>query len=364
MKNPHVIVGMSGGVDSSVSAWLLQQQGYAVSGMFMKNWEEDDTEAYCSATTDMADAQAVCDKLGIVLHKINFASEYWDTVFSHFLAEYRMGRTPNPDILCNQFIKFDAFLKFAHELGADFIAMGHYAQCLSHEGQYQLLKGDDPQKDQSYFLHRLNQYQLSNSLFPLGNLHKTKVREIAATLGLPNHNKKDSTGICFIGERKFKQFLQTYLPAQPGEMITDTGEVIGTHDGLMYYTIGQRQGLGIGGKSNHPEQPWYVVSKDLTRNQLIVAQGEHPLLYAKALTATDMHWISGTAPELPLPCTAKIRYRQADQRCVVNRLADDQYEIIFDEPQRAITPGQSVVLYNDRQCLGGGIIVGINGEHS
>jgi tRNA-specific 2-thiouridylase len=356
MNKPKVIVGMSGGVDSSVSAWLLQQQGYEVAGMFMKNWEEDDTDTYCSATADMADAQAVCDQLGIELHKINFATEYWDQVFTHFLEEYRAGRTPNPDVLCNQFIKFDAFLKFALDLGADYIAMGHYAQQQLHDNYLQLLKGVDPLKDQSYFLHRLNQYQLSKSLFPLGKLHKTEVREIAAKQGFPNASKKDSTGICFIGERKFKTFLQTFLPAQSGEMVTVDGEVIGKHDGLMYYTIGQRQGLGIGGLANKSEEPWYVVSKDLNKNRLIVAQGEHPALYAQTLIAADLHWIAPSPPALPLHCAAKIRYRQADQTCVVTKLDEQRYQVAFTAPQRAITPGQSVVFYQGDDCLGGGII--------
>lgn len=351
-----VIVGMSGGVDSSVSAWLLQQQGYDVAGLFMKNWEEDDTENHCSASADMADAQAVCDQLNIPLHKVNFAAEYWDDVFKYFLAEYKNGRTPNPDVLCNQYIKFSAFLSFAKELGAEKIAMGHYARCVYSDNSYHLLKGIDPQKDQSYFLHRLNQHQLSHSLFPLGELTKTQVREQAAALGLPNHNKKDSTGICFIGERKFKTFLQDYLPAQPGAIVTTESETVGKHDGLMYYTIGQRQGLGIGGLSNKAEEPWYVVSKDMKNNALIVAQGEDKALYADSLIADNLHWISGSAPALPLDCMAKIRYRQADQACTIFSKNNHQIQVDFNELQRAISPGQSVVFYKGDECLGGGII--------
>jgi tRNA-specific 2-thiouridylase len=357
MKKGNIIVGMSGGVDSSVAAWLLQQQGYNVSGLFMKNWEEDDTDQYCSAAVDMADAQAVCDQLNIHLHKVNFASEYWDNVFSHFLTEYSAGRTPNPDILCNKYIKFKAFLDFALELGADYIATGHYARCEQRNDQYLLLKGLDNAKDQSYFLHLLDQQQLSKSIFPLGSLTKPEVRAIAAEQGFPNHNKKDSTGICFIGERKFKDFLQTYLPALPGPILTIDNELIGQHDGLMYYTIGQRQGIGIGGLANKPEQPWYVVDKDLSNNTLIIAQGDDAHLYKKTLHALNVHWISGTIPEFPLPCRAKIRYRQPDQACVISPGKNGCLRVDFSEAQRAITPGQSVVFYQEDICLGGGIIL-------
>lgn len=356
---PKIIVGMSGGVDSSVSAWLLQEQGYDVSGLFMKNWEEDDTENQCSAATDMADAEAVCERLHIPFYKVNFATEYWDDVFEYFLTEYKNGRTPNPDVLCNQYIKFSAFLDYAKTLGADFIAMGHYARCIpptSEYPYYQLLKGVDPQKDQSYFLYRLNQEQLSYSLFPLGDLHKTQIREYAAQLDFPNHNKKDSTGICFIGERKFKTFLEQYLPAQPGAIATTEGEVIGQHQGLMYYTIGQRQGLGIGGLANKSEEPWYVVYKNLKDNVLIVAQGENDALYLDTLIADDLHWISGKSPVLPLSCSAKIRYRQADQACTITAKEDGKIEVHFAERQRAITPGQSIVFYDADRCLGGGVI--------
>lgn len=356
MHKTKIIVGMSGGVDSSVSAALLQQQGYEVAGLFMKNWEEDDTTTYCSAAQDMADAQAVCDILGIPLFKVNFAAEYWDEVFALFLQEYAAGRTPNPDVLCNKFIKFAAFLQHAQELGAEKIAMGHYARCIPTADSYQLLKGLDPQKDQSYFLHQLNQFQLQHSVFPLGEFNKTQIRQWASELGLPNSAKKDSTGICFIGERKFKNFLQTYLPAQPGHIVSLTGEILGQHQGLMYYTIGQRQGLGIGGVANKAEEPWYVLKKDLRHNELIVVQGEHPALYQHRLIAKQVHWIKGSPPTFPLQCHAKIRYRQADQICTVQIIDAEHLQLEFVEPQRAITPGQSVVFYQEDICLGGGII--------
>jgi tRNA-specific 2-thiouridylase len=354
----HIIVGMSGGVDSSVAALLLKEQGHHVEGVFMKNWEEDDTDTYCPASVDMADAQAVCDQLQIEMHRINFAAEYWETVFTHFLAEYRAGRTPNPDILCNKEIKFKAFLDYARQRGADYIATGHYVQCAQTADQFHLLKGLDNQKDQSYFLHTLKQEQLQYSLFPVGHLNKDVVREIAEKAGFINHKKKDSTGICFIGERKFKTFLNEYLPAQPGAIETDAGEKIGTHDGLMFYTMGQRQGLKIGGKKNLPESPWYVAEKDLENNKLIVVQGhDHPLLHKQSLIADQVHWINGLPSAFPLTLAAKTRYRQADQGCIINKLDNNQYQITFDETQRAITPGQSVVFYDGNTCLGGGIIV-------
>ena len=350
----HIIVGMSGGVDSSVTALLLKEQGHHVEGVFMKNWEEDDTDTYCPASQDMADAQAVCDLLEIDMQRVNFAAEYWESVFTHFLQEYRAGRTPNPDILCNKEIKFKAFLQYAKQRGADFIATGHYARI--NAAECQLLKGLDPAKDQSYFLHALDQTQLSLSLFPIGHLEKTVVRSIAERAGFINHKKKDSTGICFIGERKFKDFLNEYLPAQPGKIQSLEGETIGEHDGLMFYTIGQRQGLKIGGCKNKPESPWYVVSKDLSTNILFVTQGQdHPALFATSLIASQMHWIQGE-PALPLTLRAKTRYRQSDQACMIVALPDGRYEISFDVPQRAITPGQSVVLYDGDICLGGGII--------
>ncbi len=354
----HIIVGMSGGVDSSVAALLLKEQGHFVEGVFMKNWEEDDTDTYCPASAEMADAQAICDKLQIELHRVNFAAEYWERVFTDFLAEYKAGRTPNPDILCNKEIKFKAFLHYAKQRGADYIATGHYARCQQAQNQFQLLKGLDPAKDQSYFLYTLTQAQLSQSLFPVGELKKQAVRDIANKAGFINHAKKDSTGICFIGERKFKTFLNEYLPAQPGAIETDAGMVIGQHDGLMFYTVGQRQGLKIGGLKNTSESPWYVVGKNLERNVLIVAQGQNnPLLYAQSLLATDVHWIDGIPKNLPFTAAAKTRYRQADQACMITPIDEKQYKIDFIEPQRAITPGQSVVFYQGEQCLGGGIIV-------
>lgn len=351
-----VIVGMSGGVDSSVSAYLLLQQGYHVEGLFMKNWEEDDGTDYCTAKEDLADAQAVCDKLGIKLHTANFASEYWDRVFEHFLAEYQAGRTPNPDILCNKEIKFKAFLDYAVVLGADFIATGHYTRRSDNTECAQLLRGLDDNKDQSYFLHAVSGKQIARTLFPVGELPKPEVRRIAAEQGFINHAKKDSTGICFIGERRFRDFLSQYLPAQAGEIVTDEGKVIGEHLGLMYYTFGQRQGIGIGGVKNSAEAPWFVVDKDLAHKKLIIGQGhEHPLLMSRSLFTQNMDWVAGTAPEMPLRCTAKTRYRQPDQDCVVS-IEDDGLRVTFDQPQRAVTPGQSVVFYQGEVCLGGGVI--------
>lgn len=353
----HVIVGMSGGVDSSVAAHLLMEQGYQVSGLFMKNWEEDDGTEYCTAKEDLADAQGVCDKLGIPLDTANFAAEYWDNVFEHFLKEYQAGRTPNPDVLCNREIKFKAFLDYALSLGADYIATGHYVRKQQVGNSTQLLKGLDDNKDQSYFLCEVNEQCLSRSLFPIGELPKTKVREIAAQLGLATHDKKDSTGICFIGERKFKDFLEQYLPAQPGEIHTAEGENLGKHTGLMYYTYGQRQGLGIGGQQKHGDGAWYVVDKDLSNNILIVSQGnENKELYSSTLSASKIAWINQETPSLPLQCMAKVRYRQQDQQCEVSELGDGQIEVRFSEPQRAITPGQYIVLYEQERCLGGAII--------
>jgi tRNA-specific 2-thiouridylase len=352
-----VIVGMSGGVDSSVSALLLMQQGYQVEGLFMKNWEEDDGTEYCTAMDDMADAQAVCDKLGIMLHKANFAAEYWDNVFEYFLAEYKAGRTPNPDILCNREIKFKAFLEYAIELGADFIATGHYVRRGERDGHTCLLKGLDNNKDQSYFLHQVGENEIKKTLFPVGELEKPEVRRIAEKHDLITHNKKDSTGICFIGERRFKDFLQQYLPAQPGKIETESGDVIGEHSGLMYYTIGQRQGLHIGGLKNYPEEPWFVAGKDLERNVLIAVQGiENDLLFTDWLTSDSLFWINGKAPQAPYHCKAKVRYRQEDQDCVLEKQEDGSYIVHFNEAQRAITPGQSVVFYKDDLCLGGGAI--------
>jgi tRNA-specific 2-thiouridylase len=352
-----VIVGMSGGVDSSVAAYLLIEQGYEVEGLFMKNWEDDDKDGYCAAEQDLADAKAVCTKLGIALHSVNFAQVYWDKVFEYFLAEYQAGRTPNPDILCNKEIKFKAFLDYAIKLGADFIATGHYVQKSIVNGQAVLLKGKDRNKDQSYFLHAISQQALEKSLFPVGELLKPEVREIAENQGFINHDKKDSTGICFIGERKFKDFLSEYLLAKPGDIQTTTGDVIGKHDGLMYYTLGQRQGLKIGGLKQAEEKPWYVVDKDIERNSLIVAQGqEHPMLYSQGLICANIHWLQQDIPELPLQCMAKTRYRQHDQACIVSPQQTEGHCVMFSSPQRAVTPGQSIVFYAQNQCLGGAVI--------
>ena len=355
-QDTRVIVGMSGGVDSSVSALLLQQQGYQVEGLFMKNWDEDDGTEYCTAMQDLADAQAVCDRLGIKLHTASFAAEYWDRVFEHFLEEYQAGRTPNPDILCNKEIKFRAFLDYALTLGADYIATGHYTRSRVTDGQAQLLKGLDPNKDQSYFLHAVSGDKIARTLFPVGELEKPRVRELAEEHGLITHDKKDSTGICFIGERKFRDFLKQYLPAQPGEIQTADGDVIGRHQGLMYHTIGQREGLGIGGLREYGDAPWYVAEKDLERNVLVVVQGkQNPLLFARALTTGAVDWVAGEAPDMPLRCKAKTRYRQPDQDCVVERVSGG-FRVVFDQPQRAVTPGQSVVFYLGDICLGGGVI--------
>jgi tRNA-specific 2-thiouridylase len=377
VENPstkHVIVGMSGGVDSSVSAVLLQQAGFKVEGLFMKNWEEDDGTEYCTAMDDLADAQAVCDKIGMKLHTANFAMEYWDRVFEHFLAEYKAGRTPNPDILCNKEIKFKAFLDYALTLGADYIATGHYTRrsvnYTNAEGDEvaQLLRGLDNNKDQSYFLHAVGGDKIAKTLFPVGELEKPVVRQIAEEHDLATAKKKDSTGICFIGERRFKDFLQQYLPAQKGEILTDDNKVIGTHDGLMYYTLGQRGGIGIGGVKDRREEPWFVLAKDLEKNRLIVGQGhEHPMLMSNELKAYKLDWIDGLPPadvfsDEGLACMEKSRYRQPDQACRVFATNADGSEVrvVFDEPQRAVTPGQSAVFYIDEVCLGGGVIESID----
>lgn len=354
----RVIVGMSGGVDSSVSAWLLKEQGYQVEGLFMKNWEEDDDAEYCAAAQDLADARAVCERIGIPLHTVNFAAEYWDRVFEYFLEEYRAGRTPNPDIMCNKEIKFKAFLEFAaSELGADLIATGHYCQRREQDGHWKLLRGLDDNKDQSYFLYTLGERELAQTLFPVGGLPKPEVRRIAAQLGLITHDKKDSTGICFIGERKFRDFLARYLPAQPGKIETVDGEVIGDHQGLMYHTLGQRKGLGIGGQKESSGEPWYVVDKDLSRNVLLVAQGhDHPRLFSTGFDASRLHWVDRQGPADGSRLTVKIRYRAADVPATLRLTGDDQIRIDFDQPQAAVTPGQSAVFYAGEVCLGGAII--------
>ncbi len=357
-----VIVGLSGGVDSSLAAWLLQRQGLAVEAMFMKNWDADDAEGFCPARQDLEDAQAVCEHLEIPLHKRNFAEQYWQRVFEHFLAEHRAGRTPNPDVLCNREIKFGVFLQHALDLGAEKVATGHYARVDYHEGRYRLLKGRDPEKDQSYFLHTLNQAQLSRALFPLGEWRKSEVRRHAREAGLPTHAKKDSTGICFVGEQRFDQFLRRFIQPRPGEIQTPEGRVLGTHQGLMFYTLGQRKGLGLGGDRSGSGEPWYVVGKRHRDNVLVVAQGhDHPLLYSRRLWAVRAHWIAGHAPAEPLRCHAKSRYRQVDQPCTVIDLGGGRLEVRFDQPQRALTPGQSVVFYRDDECLGGGIIDQVEG---
>ncbi len=351
------MVGLSGGVDSSVAALLLKQQAYEVEGLFMKNWEEDDTHSYCAAAQDVEDAQAVCDVLKIPLHRVNFAAEYWDNVFTRFLEEYAAGRTPNPDVWCNQEIKFKAFLDHARDHGADRIATGHYARIDYRDGAWRLLKARDANKDQSYFLCYLDQNQLSQALFPLGEISKPRVRQLAAQAGLAVHDKKDSTGVCFIGERRFRQFLARFLSAQPGPILSCAGEVLGEHQGACYYTLGQREGLQIGGRPGGSGEPWYVVDKDLARNVLIAGQGhDHPRLFSQELTADNVHWIGGETPPLPFHCHAKIRYRQADQACTLLSGQGESWRIRFDQPQRAVSPGQSVVLYRGDECLGGGII--------
>ena len=348
-----VFLGLSGGVDSAVAALLLKQRGYEVTAVFMKNWEEDDDQDYCAAAEDLAIAEEVARILDIPLLTVNFASEYWDRVFEHFLREYRAGRTPNPDVLCNREIKFKAFLDYALAQGADKIATGHYADVHQCHGSVYLGKAVDQDKDQTYFLYAIGQYALAHSLFPLATLTKPEVREIARKHNLPNYNRKDSTGICFIGERRFREFLTRYLPAQPGEIKQLDGPVVGQHQGLMYYTIGQRQGLGIGG----PGEPWFVVGKDLENNVLLVVKGNnHPELYHSSLIADELHWISTTAPGLPLSCTARIRHRQEEQMCHVSEFDNGKLKVDFEQPQRAIAAGQSVVFYQNDLCLGGGVI--------
>ncbi|MGH8372241.1 MAG: tRNA 2-thiouridine(34) synthase MnmA [Gammaproteobacteria bacterium] len=356
-RSQHVIVGLSGGVDSAVAALLLQQQGYAVEGLFMDNWEDDADETYCTAAQDFQDARQICETLDIPLHKVNFAAEYRERVFSYFLDEYAAGRTPNPDVLCNSEIKFKAFLDYALRLGADRIATGHYARTLSDANGTRLLKACDVHKDQSYFLHAVPRTALAKTLFPLGEMQKHEVRKLAHAGGFANHGKKDSTGICFIGERHFSEFLGRYLPAKPGEIRSLEGELLGTHQGLMYYTLGQRQGLGIGGRRGADDSPWYVADKDMENNVLVVVQGhEHPALLQNELLVTQVQWIAGQPPATEFDCVAKSRYRQADQSCHIRVLENKNCEVSFVQPQRAMTPGQYAVFYLDDECLGGGVI--------
>lgn len=344
-----IVVGMSGGVDSSVTALLLKRQGHNVIGMFMKNWEEKDSSGQCMATKDHEDVVKVCEQLSIPYYSVNFVKEYETQVFSHFLAELKQGHTPNPDILCNREIKFKVFLEKALSLGADFLATGHYCQT----AQGQLLKGADPNKDQSYFLYTLTSAALQKVLFPIGHLQKTQVRLLAHEMGLATAQKKDSTGICFIGKRDFKEFTSQYLGYNPGHFETLEGKIVGTHDGIAFYTIGQRKGLGVGG----PGDAWFVVGKDVARNVVILAQGQdHPSLYRNTLTASELSWVCGCAPALPLACTAKVRYRQKEQPCLIEKIEDGKAFVRFLSPQRAITPRQSVVFYENAICLGGGLI--------
>jgi tRNA-specific 2-thiouridylase len=359
----RVVVGLSGGVDSAVTAWLLKQQGHEVVGIFMKNWEDDDDSDYCSSNVDFVDAAAVADVIGIEIEHVNFAADYRDRVFAEFLREYQAGRTPNPDVLCNAEIKFKAFLDHALRLGAEKIATGHYARVRERGGSFELLKGLDPLKDQSYFLHRLNQAQLAKTMFPIGELPKTEVRRIAAQIGLPNATKKDSTGICFIGERPFREFLNRYLSHEPGPIVDDRGRTLGRHLGLSFYTLGQRQGLGIGGVKERgaargagDHAPWFVARKDAARNALVVVQGhDHPWLLSGALRFDDSSWVAGTAPA-DGPLAAKARYRQADAACALAAAGNGRWALRFGQPQWAVTPGQSAVLYDGEVCLGGGVI--------
>ncbi|HEX2666952.1 MAG TPA: tRNA 2-thiouridine(34) synthase MnmA [Gammaproteobacteria bacterium] len=356
-SSTRVIVGLSGGVDSAVAALLLKREGHAVEGLFMDNWEDGEDESYCTAAEDFQDARQVCETLGIPLHKVNFAAEYRERVFNHFLEGYAAGWTPNPDVLCNSEIKFKAFLDHALRLGAGHIATGHYARLAPGPAGVKLLKALDGAKDQSYFLHAVTQAALQRALFPLGGLLKTDTRALAKEAGFANHAKKDSTGICFIGERRFSEFLGKYLPAQPGEIVTPDGKVLGRHNGLMFYTLGQRSGIGIGGRREGTDEPWYVAGKDMARNRLLVVQGhDHPLLLSDGLTAGRLHWIAGAAPALPLHCAAKTRYRQVDQPCTLVRIADGRARVEFEQPQRAVTPGQYAVFYAGDECLGGGVI--------
>lgn len=354
-KDTKVVIGMSGGVDSSVAALVLKQQGYDVIGIFMKNWDEKDEFGYCTSAEDYEDVRKVCDQIGIPYYTVNFEKEYWDRVFTYFLEEYKKGRTPNPDVMCNKEIKFKAFLDYALKIGADYLATGHYAQVDFFNDEFHLIRGIDTNKDQTYFLCTLGQYQLSKAMFPIGHLKKSKVREIALEAGLKTAEKKDSTGICFIGERNFKEFLSHYLPAQPGEIRTFSGEIKGRHEGLMYYTLGQRKGLGIGGAGTG--EPWFVAEKDIKNNVLYVVQGEKdPRLYSYGLLATDLHWVSLKTKPTSFQCSAKFRYRQPDQGVTVYLREDNTCIVVFEKPQKAVTPGQAVVFYDKEICLGGGTI--------
>ena len=353
-----IIVGISGGVDSSVTALTLKEQGYDIEALFMKNWHDDNENGGCSWEADVEDALQVCEKLNIPINTIDLSTEYWDSVFSSVLDDFKQGLTPNPDILCNQEIKFRAFMDHALELGADKIATGHYARVTNNNNSYQLHKGLDSNKDQSYFLCRLTQDQLSKSLFPIGDLNKTDVRSIARKNKITVHDKKDSTGICFIGERPFKEFLTRYIPVKKGLIKTKDGKTLGEHDGVYFYTIGQRQGLGIGGISGSANAPWYVVAKDNDLNILYIAQGkDNEMLYSRGLIAGNIHWINNPPRETPYQCQAKTRYRQKDQACIIRTLYDKTAEVEFLSPQKAITPGQYIVFYDTDTCLGGGVII-------
>lgn len=358
MSRKKVVVGLSGGVDSSVSAWLLKEQGYEVTGLFMKNWEDDDDSEYCSSRQDFLDAAAAADVIGIDIEAVNFAKEYKERVFSDFLREYSAGRTPNPDVLCNAEIKFRAFLDHAMAMGAEMIATGHYARTrLTQEGETQLLRGVDPLKDQSYFLHRLTQEQISRVIFPVGGLEKTQVRRLAEKIGLPNAKKKDSTGICFIGERPFREFLNRYLPTKPGPMKTPDGRIVGEHIGLAFYTLGQRKGIGVGGMKESTGEPWFVCRKDMATNTLWICQGhDHPWLLSHEIKSVEPSWVSGHAPTVGADVTVKTRYRQPDGPCRIEYVSEKSFTLGFDDPQWAATPGQSAVLYQGDVCLGGGFI--------
>lgn len=359
MSKQKVIIGLSGGVDSSVSAFLLQQEGYEVEGLFMKNWEQDDYPGHCAAADDLKDAQAVCDQLNIPLHTVNFSKQYWEHVFQIFLDEYAQGITPNPDVLCNKEIKFKAFLQHAMGLGADWIATGHYARRVETADGAALFQAKDVNKDQTYFLHAIAKQALNKTLFPLGGYLKSEVRSIAQQLKLPNHDKKDSTGICFIGEKNFRAFLKDFLLAKPGEIVTTDGKLIGRHEGIIFYTIGQRQGLGIGGVKGNAEMPWFVVAKNIQHNQLIVAQGEeHPTLYAQGLICGPVEWLVDLpSTDFPKSCDTKIRYRQQAHPCLLSSLNDNEHYVHFSSPQRAVTPGQYIVFYEKHRCLGGAKII-------